>query len=68
MSKAAQPFVHVLLFRCPDCTSPVAAAVATGERNPEDADTCTFSLRCVCGWSTTAIGLSAKRHWVEEWT
>lgn len=67
MNKRAEPFVHILLFQCPSCTSPVPSAVTAGERNPEEADSRLFALRCDCGWFGTQIGVSAKRHWVELW-
>jgi len=63
----AQSFVHILLFRCRNCFKPVASAIATGERNPDEADGFSFALNCVCGWSASEMGVSAKRHWVEEW-
>lgn len=63
----AQSFVHILLFRCRNCSKPVASAVTTGERNLDDADGLSFSLNCRCGWSASEMGVSAKRHWVEEW-
>jgi hypothetical protein len=64
---AREPFVHILLFQCPDCTNPMSSAVATSERNPEETDARSFVLRCDCGWMGTLAGLFAKRHWVEEW-
>lgn len=63
----AQSFVHILLFRCRNCFKPVASAIATGERNPDEADGLSFALNCACGWSAREMGVSAKRHWVEEW-
>jgi hypothetical protein len=67
MSRGSEPFVHVLLFECPSCGAPIASAIATGERNPEEADARSFVLHCSCGWTGIQMGLQAKRHWVETW-
>jgi hypothetical protein len=67
MQKGSKPFVHILLFQCPTCTSPLCSAVATIERNPEETDARSFTLRCDCGWMGTQMGLLAKRRWVEGW-
>jgi len=66
MSWNSEPFVHVLLFECPECLKPVSSAVATGERNLEDTDGRSFAIRCECGWAGNRMGLKAKRHWVDE--
>lgn len=67
MKRVAEPFVHILLFRCPECSDPVTLAVATSERNPDETDVRSFVLRCACGWVGTQMGISARRHWVEVW-
>ncbi len=67
MTRGAEPFVHILLFQCPTCSSPVSSAIATIERNPEETDARSCVLRCDCGWSGAQMGLLAKRHWVEVW-
>jgi hypothetical protein len=67
MSRTLEPFVHILLFQCPTCGNPVSSAIATAERNPEDTDARTFSLRCDCGWLGAQTGILAKRHWIETW-
>jgi hypothetical protein len=67
MMKGAEPFVHILLFQCPDCRKPISSAIATSERNPEETDARSFVLSCDCGWLGTQMGLLAKRHWVEAW-
>ena len=66
MNRKTRPFVHVLLFECPECFEPVSSAVATGERNLEDTDGQSFPIRCECGWTGNQMGLSARRHWVDE--
>jgi hypothetical protein len=68
MMRGAEPFVHVFLFQCPSCSNPMSSAVAATERNPEETDARAFALQCNCGWDGTQLGLSAKRHWVENWT
>jgi hypothetical protein len=64
----SQRFAHVLLFRCPDCGSPISLALATGERNMEQVDSRSFALQCNCGWIGNLIGLAARKHWVETWS
>lgn len=61
-----EQFVHVLLFECPKCGKPLSSAVATSERNLENTDGHLFTLRCECGWAGSQMGLSAKKHWVDE--
>jgi hypothetical protein len=61
------PFVHVLLFECSGCGSPIASAVASGSRNVEEVDANPVDLSCRCGWSGTALGIEARKHWVHNW-
>ena len=68
MNRDSEPFVHVLLFQCPSCGDPLTAAIATGERNPEEADAHSFDMKCNCGWAGNLMGLLAKRHWVDTWS
>lgn len=68
MSGDPEPFVHILLFQCPSCSSPVSSAIATAERNQEETDVRSFALRCDCGWNGAQMGLLAKRHWVDNWS
>ena len=68
MSRIKDAFVHIFLFQCPVCTRPMASAIASAERNPEEADARSFALRCDCGWIGSQMGLLAKRHWVEGWS
>jgi hypothetical protein len=66
--KNDDPFVHVLLFECVDCSCPVPLAVTSDARNIEDVDVRTLKLQCHnCGWSGASEGLGARRHWVDEW-
>jgi len=66
MNNILEPFVHVLLFECPVCNRPVCRAIATSERNLEKTDGRSFSIRCECGWAGNQMGLTARRHWVDE--
>lgn len=66
MTRNSEPFVHVLLFECPECLEPVSSAIATAERNMEDTDGRSFAIHCDCGWAGNQMGLKAKRHWVDE--
>lgn len=67
MNKAAESYVHILLFQCPNCSNPIPSAITTNERNPEETDARSFVLRCECGLVRTQMGILARRHWVEVW-
>jgi hypothetical protein len=62
-----EQFAHVLLFRCPACSRPLASACASDAVNLEPADAHWFTPRCHCGWSGDVIGITAIKHWVEPW-
>jgi hypothetical protein len=62
------PFVHVLVFECVDCSCPISVAVTSDARNIEDVDVRTLKLQCHnCDWSGTSEGVGARRHWVDVW-
>lgn len=62
------PFVHVLVFECADCSCPVSVAVTSDARNIEDVDVRTLKLQCHnCGWAGASEGVGARRHWVDAW-
>jgi hypothetical protein len=67
MEKAAEPFVHVLLFECAKCSSPIPSAIRSDERSVEQIDARSMSVTCHCGWSAQLLGTEAKRHWVDHW-
>jgi hypothetical protein len=67
MDGFAAAFVHVLLFQCPACRSPLSAHRLSQQQNLEEADEALFKLGCDCGWSGAMVGLKARRHWVEPW-
>ena len=64
---AAEAFVHVLLFQCPRCASPITTALKSPAHNPEDVDKATLSLSCNCSWNGTSSAIAAKRHWISDW-
>jgi hypothetical protein len=55
-------FVHVLLYKCPQCGSPMWATVPSSAANLEGIDAGEVSLKCKCRWTGTVLGLEAKRH------
>ena len=67
MDSVAEQFAHVLLFACPKCARPLAAACVSTKRNLEVADEHWFTPHCFCGWTGDVIGFTAIRHWVEPW-
>jgi hypothetical protein len=60
-------FVHVLLFQCPTCNSPIAAAQSSQAQNVEDVDAVKLKISCGCGWNGVSSAVHAKRHWVDSW-
>ena len=60
-------YVHVLLFACPRCGSPIVSTRLSAERNLETAVTVAHALVCDCGWKGESLGASASKHWVEQW-
>lgn len=68
MGRATEPFVHVLLFQCRQCSCPTSLAITSGAQNLEDFDRRSYSVKCnTCGWTGELIGTEAKRHWVDAW-
>jgi hypothetical protein len=62
-------FVHTLLFACPDCNLPVAINRVTEERSLETVDAERLCITCsYCEKSSDVIAVTAKRHYMEEWT
>ena len=62
-----QEFLHVLVFRCPKCTRPLAVSCISDKRSLEAADAHLFNPHCHCGWSGSLAGFVAVKHWVEPW-
>jgi hypothetical protein len=60
-------FVHVLLFQCPTCSRPIAAAESSPAQNVEDVDAAKLRISCGCGWNGASSAVKAKRHWVASW-
>jgi hypothetical protein len=67
MATNTPQFAHVLLFACPACSRPLAAACNSTGRNLEEADRHYFQPHCHCGWTGDVIGMKAIKHWVEPW-
>jgi len=68
MDSLTKPFVHILLFGCPNCSKPIAVAHATPEQNLEEIDARSFDAHCGCGWWGQLIGAASRKHWVEPWS
>ena len=60
-------FVHILLFRCPRCSEPIAVANSAVHRSIEKFDASEMGLACNCLWTGKALGMEAKRHIVLDW-
>jgi len=65
--RTTRMFVHVLLFRCPNCGEPVLAAHSSKNMDREHIAICKFEKTCNCRWSGNLNGLTAVQHWVEPW-
>jgi hypothetical protein len=61
-------FVHVLLFECSQCGSPIDSAITSSCSNPEEIDGKEIHLRCCnCGWTGDSHGFAAKRRLIVAW-
>jgi hypothetical protein len=60
-------FVHMLLFQCPQCGEPIAAAKSTLHRSLENVDASEMELTCNCLWTGKILGMEAKRHIILNW-
>ena len=60
-------FLHLLVFRCPQCGNPMSAWTLSEMQSLETVDASAFDLKCECGWSENWLGLKARRHWAEPW-
>jgi hypothetical protein len=67
LSREVRTFAHVLLFRCPQCSTPATAACSSKNMDREQIATRAFNHACKCGWSGKLRGLMAVQHWVECW-
>jgi hypothetical protein len=67
MKSSATPFIHILVFQCPECERPVVEWLLSSLRNPESIDAATLDLKCSCGWSAAWLGARARRHLVLGW-
>jgi len=61
-------YVHLLLFGCPECSSPVANFRVRDEKNLEGVEAELVRIRCsYCDKSSDVIAVTAKRHYVAGW-
>jgi hypothetical protein len=61
-------FLHLLLFRCGQCSLPVAKSVFNNKSTLEDLNAVSLSVQCECGWCDEPTGMEAVRHWVLAWS
>jgi hypothetical protein len=61
-------FAHVVVFKCPGSGEPLAASFLSHNKNLEEVDSHSFTVRCGCGWSGTMLGISRVNGWVEHWS
>ena len=66
-TRRTRAFVHVLLFRCPQCGLPLTATSVSENMDREHVAIRGFRQACQCGWSGEFVGLTAVHHWVEPW-
>ena len=62
-----EEFLHVLVFRCPKCSRPLAVSCISDKRTLESADAHLFNPHCHCGWTGSLAGFVAVKNWVEPW-
>ncbi len=67
MDPITEQFAHVLLFGCPTCGRPLASACVNSKASLEHADSHWFNPHCHCGWTGDVIGVTAVKHWVQQW-
>lgn len=63
-----ESYVHVLLFRCQECGSPIVATVMSDRQNPEEVDAAKLELRCDSGHDQHVPAATATRHWAARWS
>jgi hypothetical protein len=62
-------YAHTLLFTCPDCSLPMAISLIRDEKTLEMVDGQTHHVECrYCKTASELPGVTAKTHWVNEWT
>ncbi|MGC2767582.1 MAG: hypothetical protein WB607_18890, partial [Candidatus Acidiferrum sp.] len=62
-------YIHILLFVCPDCNLPVSISRVSNEKNLETVDAERLHITCsYCDRSSDVTAVTAKRHYVEDWT
>jgi hypothetical protein len=61
-------FLHLFIFQCPQCGSPICEFELREERSLEPTDASSFRLKChECGQSDDSVGILARKRWVALW-
>jgi len=63
---ADEMFLHMLLYECPQCGSPMWATISSRESNLEEIDARELEVKCKCRRTGRVLGVSAKRHLVDR--
>ena len=62
-------YAHSLLFACPNCNFPIAISLVSEKKNFEDVDEELVAVKCsLCGQASEVIAVTARTHWVTDWT
>jgi hypothetical protein len=67
MKAGASLFLHILVFQCPRCESPIVESLLSPMRSLESIDSTALNLKCSCGWSDGRLGAQARKHLVLPW-
>jgi hypothetical protein len=60
-------FMHLLLFRYPECSRPISGEITSDQHNPEPIDAISVVLQCTCNGKGRSTAAGSKRHLVETW-
>ena len=60
-------FAHVVVFKCPGSSDPIAASYLSNSKNLEEVDAHAFKVKCDCGWMGELLGINRVNCWVENW-
>ncbi len=67
MNAARQQFAHVVLFHCPRCRGPIAAAFSNSDESHENLVEGEFGAVCRCGWIGNGLDLTAVNQSTQPW-
>lgn len=68
MKAEASMFLHILVFQCPRCDTPIIQWTVNSMRSLEGADGASYDPQCPCGWSGNLVGAQARSHLVVPWS